>query len=116
MANKSDEREAAGKPVETAAPKAAAKPAKAAESPSGVWCYIGPNLRGLINHNKIFRGTRAEVLKQAERAMEAYPEVQRLIVPGETLARDRARAAVPGNVLYETCQAREKKEKEGRKA
>lgn len=133
MANKNDERKTEIAAAET--PKAEVnaktpegtvealedkgiKPAKitAADlNPSGIWCYIGPNLRGLINHNKIFRGTRAEVLKQAGRVLEAYPEAQRLIVSGENLTRDRERAGTPGNALYETCQALEKKEKEGRK-
>ncbi len=96
--------------------KAEVKPPKTVESTSGVWCYIGPSLRGLIAKNHIFRGSRAEVLKQAERALEAHPEVQRMIVPGETLARDRVRVKEPGNALYETYQALEKKEKEARKA
>ena len=103
--------------AETAAEAVAEEPLKpeAVDNASGIWCYIGPNLRGLINHNKIFRGTRAEVLKQAERVLEAYPEAQRLIVAGENLTRDRERAGTPGNAIYEIYKALEKKEKEGRK-
>lgn len=115
MANKNDERKAADTVAETPVPKAETRADKTADSASGIWCYIGPNLRGLINHNKIFRGTRAEVLKQAERVLEAYPEAQRLIVSGENLTRDRERAGTPGNAIYETYKDLEKKEKEGRK-
>lgn len=116
MANKNDEREAGGKVTQAAATKAETKPTKTAESSSEIWCYIGPSLRGLIEHNKMLRGSRAQVLKQAENALLAMPEAQRLIVAGEELTQSRTRARTPGNALYETYQTVEKKEKEGRKA
>ncbi len=102
-----------GSAGEVPAPKAEQKPAKTAESPSGVWLYIGPNIKGVIHTGKLFRGSRAQVLKKAETALEKVPEIQRLIVAGETLTQDRARVKTPGNALYETYQVLAKKEKEG---
>lgn len=76
-----------------------------AKSPSGIWSYIGPNIKGVIHTGKTFRGTRAQVLTQAGRALEAEPRVQRLIVAGEELARARVMVATPGNATYETFKA-----------
>lgn len=85
------------------------------ESPSGIWTYIGPNVKGAIHTGKTFRGTRAQVLEQIGRALERESAIQRLIVAGEELSRAREMVKVPGNVLYETfMEIAEKQKKEAK--
>ncbi len=88
--------------AETAAPAQEAVPAK--PEPSGIWCYIGPNLAGLMQSGKVFRGTRAKALKEAAAAIEKYPLVKTLIVSGENLADSRTKVKTPGNALYKNYQ------------
>ena len=83
------------------------KPAeKAAETPvhnkSGFYCYIGPNLKGLIQNGDIFRGTKKEALARAAAAVEAQPLVKMLIVSGDVLDSARIKVKKPGNVLYDS--------------
>lgn len=104
--------------AETAAlaPDAASKAAESAPAKpelSGIYCYIGPNLAGLMQSGKIFRGTRADALKEAAAAIEKYPLVKTMIVTGEELAFARMKVKTPGNALYKNYQriaaAREEK-------
>ena len=94
-----------------AAPMAAEAPgvggmesATVKQNPSGIYCYIGPNLAGLMQSGKVFRGTRAEVLKEAAEAIEKYPLVKTMIVSGEELALSRMKVKTPGNALYKNYQ------------
>ena len=75
-----------------------------AKNPSRIYCYIGPNLAGLMQSGKVFRGTRAEVLKEAAEAIEKYPLVKTMIVSGEELALSRMKVKTPGNALYKNYQ------------
>lgn len=74
------------------------------KNPSGIYCYIGPNLAGLMQSGKVFRGTRAEVLKEAAEAIAKYPLVKTMIVSGEDLAMSRLKVKTPGNALYKNYQ------------
>lgn len=67
---------------------------------SGFYCYIGPNLAGLIQHGTIFRGTRTEALDAAAPAIEKQPLVKTLIVSGDELPEARLKVKQPGNALY----------------
>ena len=69
-------------------------------NPSGIYMYIGPNLKGLIQTGTIYRGTRANALKQAAEAIKAYPLVKTLIVSGDALPEARLKVKAPGNALY----------------
>ena len=66
----------------------------------GFYCYIGPNLKKLIQTGTIFRGTREEALAKAAAAIEARPLVKTLIVSGDALPAARIKVKTPGNVLY----------------
>ncbi len=88
MARKATEK--AEKPMEQAQEK----------NESGFYCYIGPNLKGLIQTGSIFRGTRKEALDKAEKAIAANPLVKTLIVSGDALPSARLKVKEPGNVLY----------------
>ena len=66
----------------------------------GFYCYIGPNLTGLIQHGAIFKGTRADALKAAADAIAKQPLVKNLIVSGDALPVARLKVKEPGNALY----------------
>lgn len=80
--------------------KAKPKRAEATAAGAGFFMYIGPTIRGLIQSNTIYIGTRAEALKAAAAAIEHAPLVETLIVPGETLAADRIKLKTPGTAVY----------------
>lgn len=62
--------------------------------------YIGPSLpAGLLKTNKIMIGTREEIMKELAAVLEKYPLVGKLLVPVETLAEKKDRAATAGNIL-----------------
>lgn len=95
-----------------AAPQASAASTEAAQpdgkkqeaNASGIYCYIGPSLRGLIKNGDIFRGSRAKALKAAAAAIEAQPLVKTLIVSGDALPAARLKVKTPGNALYKNYQ------------
>ena len=66
-----------------------------------VWVYIGPTIRSAIQQNSIHSGTREEVLKQLEYAIERYPQIASLLISAEELAEARKLIKQPGNRLYE---------------
>lgn len=71
---------------------------------SGFYCYIGPNLKRLIQTGTIYQGTRAKAEAQAAGAIQAQPLVKTLIVSGDTLPAARVRVRTQGNVLYANYQ------------
>lgn len=77
---------------------------KAGHNESGFYCYIGPNLKGLIQTGTIFRGTKKDALARAAEAIEAQPLVKMLIVSGDVLDSARLKVRKPGNVLYASYQ------------
>ena len=66
---------------------------------AGFYCYIGPNLTGLIQNGAIFRGTREDALKAADDAIKKQPLVKTLIVSGDELAEARLKVKRKGNAL-----------------
>ena len=71
---------------------------------SGICCYIGPSLRGLIKNGDIFRGSRDDALKAAAAAVETDPMVKTLIVSGDALPVARRKVKTPGSALYRNYQ------------
>ena len=71
---------------------------------SGFYCYIGPNLAGLIQSGTIYMGTKQEALAAAARAIEKQPLVKTLIVSGAALPEARLKVKKPGNALYVNYQ------------
>ena len=76
------------------------KKSRAGTCPSGLYIYIGPNIKKHIQTGTIYRGTRANALKQAAEAIKAYPLVKTLIVSGDALPEARLKVKAPGNALY----------------
>lgn len=71
---------------------------------SGFYCYIGPNLKGLIQTGAIYRGTEKDALAKAAEAIAVQPLVKTLIVSGDALPSARLKVKTPGNVLYASYQ------------
>lgn len=72
------------------------------ESSNGAFfMYLGPSIRGKIQTNSLYQGTRAEVERLLAPAIEAHPRIKSLLVSGDTLAVDRIKVRTPGNYLYE---------------
>lgn len=65
------------------------------------FAYIGPSIRGVIQRNTIYTGTRAEVEESLADQIRRFPRIKKLLVGGSTLAADRVKIVTPGNYLYE---------------
>lgn len=63
---------------------------KTATTESRIWVYYGPSIRGLVTNGRIFRGSKADVLKTLEIAINKYPQIERLIVADCELKKARA--------------------------
>lgn len=94
----------AKKATETTGQAVEVKQEKAERNESGFYCYIGPNLKNLIQTGSIYRGTRRQALAKAAEAIKAQPLVKTLIVSGDALPTARIKVKTPGNVLYANYQ------------
>lgn len=68
---------------------------------TGICCYIGPNICGVIQKSTIYPFPKKEALKDpiVAMALEKYPGIKDLIVPGEELATDLVKVKTPGEPL-----------------
>ena len=65
--------------------------------------YVGPQLpRGRLKTNKIFEGTRDQILASPEMAevLKRYPLVANMLVPVSKLAEAKRKIAAGGNALH----------------
>lgn len=67
----------------------------------GFCVYLGPTLTGVIQSGTVYRGSKADVLKEIKYATDRIPLIASLIIPGERLSEDRIKVKTPGNILYE---------------
>ena len=81
-----------------------AKQEKPERNASGFYCYIGPNLKKLIQTGIVYRGTRKEALARAKEAIAAQPLVKTLIVSGDALPEASIKVKKPGNALNAAYQ------------
>ena len=98
---------AADKDTATAAEGAQNEPQAAADAtnaPETVkLIYVGPQLpRGRLKTNKIFEGTREQILASPEMAevLKRYPLVKNMLVPVSKLAEAKQKIAAGGNALH----------------
>ena len=98
---------AADKDTATAAEGAQNEPQAAADAtnaPETVkLIYVGPQLpRGRLKTNKIFEGTREQIIASPEMAevLKRYPLVQNMLVPVSKLAEAKQKIAAGGNALH----------------
>lgn len=96
-------------------PAAQKNDVKAGGPPSGFYIYLGPTIRGLIQANTIYRGDRAHALAEAKEAIEKYPLIKTLIVPGDYLPVARLRIKTPGNALHANYTRLVEQVKDGRR-
>lgn len=61
----------------------------AVKDDDGVFVYIGPTVRGIIQNGSIYRGTRKGVLAKLAFAINKYPKIERLLVRDTELAEAR---------------------------
>lgn len=61
----------------------------------GVYVWLGPNLRGIMQTGMIFRGTKAEIIKGFP--PELLPEAEKLVVEDKDLLRVKAMIEQGGN-------------------
>ena len=83
------------------APQAAQDAPQAEEAEKLV--YVGPQLpRGRLKTNKIFEGTRDQILASPEMAevLKRYPLVKNMLVPVSKLAEAKKKIAAGGNALH----------------
>lgn len=73
---------------------------KAGGPPSGFYIYLGPTIRGLIQANEIYRGNREYALTKAQPAIQKYPLIKTLIIPGDYLPAARQKLKTSGNALH----------------
>ena len=81
---------------------------KAKDKNAGTFCaYIGPSVRGVIQHGSIFEGNKRDVIKSdaVRSAVERYAEIADLIVSGDMLAEARIKVNAPGSLLAQRRRA-----------
>ena len=103
MANKAiaTSKAAGQEPIAAAARKAAGTTVRRSNK---IYCYIGPNIRGYWHTGQVFRGERADILKEYAQLVELHPLVKNLLVPGESLAVARLKVKEPGTAHYANYQ------------
>lgn len=73
--------------------------AKKVAAKDGVYVYIGPSIKGVIQHGSIYRGTRESVLSSLTFATEKHPKIARLIVADCDIVSAKQKITVGGNSL-----------------
>ncbi|MCC8156356.1 MAG: hypothetical protein LIO54_03655 [Oscillospiraceae bacterium] len=87
----------------TEIPKAAAEP----EDTGGFCIYIGPTIKGAMQHGAILPGDRAAALSRPEAAIATakHPEIAALIVPGTEIAAAKRAMTERGTPEYAARRA-----------
>lgn len=73
--------------------------AKKTAQKEGVYVYIGPTIKGVIQQGSIYRGTRSGVLAKLSAVTEKYPKITRLIVADSEIMSAKQKIAAGGNPL-----------------
>ena len=68
-------------------------------SHDGIFVYIGPSVRGIIQNGSIFRGDRSSVLKKNASAIEFCPKIERLIVADAEIMSAKKKLKEGGNSI-----------------
>lgn len=84
-------------PATVKAPEPTKTPAPAAKQPQAAFfVYIGPDIRGLISKNAIYR---KDEMKRLDPALEKHPDIKHLLIPGEQLGAARETIRKPDSYL-----------------
>lgn len=71
----------------------------------GVYIYLGPTIKGVINNAAIFRGTRANILTRLSDVIEKYPKVERLLIADTDVVEARKKISTGINSLSTAYKA-----------
>lgn len=88
--------------VRRAAGRSAKK--KPAQEPIRYCVYLGPSIRGAVQHGAIFKCSRDDACEQLAELIARWPRIRSLIVDGEHLSEARIQLKTPGNGLYEQAR------------
>lgn len=92
------------------APPAEAK-AEPPQEKSGVFAYLGPNIKGVINNGSIFTGTKSAIASVVKKRVEdagqgaKMPKIARLIVADADISTAKALLRKGENALSEAYKA-----------
>ena len=75
------------------------KNTKTTSDVSAVYVYIGPSIKGVIQHGSIYRGTKTDVLQKIYAAVTKYPKISALIVRSTEIAEAKNKIKLGGNSL-----------------
>lgn len=73
---------------------------KAGAKSAGFCMYIGPSIVGAIQQARILYGDKQDALAQISAAVEKYPLIATLVIPGDQVPEARIKVKTPGNLLY----------------
>ena len=73
---------------------------KAGAKSAGFCMYIGPSIVGTIQQARILYGDKQDALAQISAAVEKYPLIATLVIPGDQVSEARIKVKTPGNLLY----------------
>lgn len=75
-------------------------PVTTAQEEEKTYCYIGPNLPdGVLKKNSLIIGTKKAIKEKYKEEIEKYPQLERLMIPVESLADAKAKVVSEGNIL-----------------
>ena len=70
---------------------------KAGAKSAGFCMYIGPSI---VQQARILYGDKQDALAQISAAVEKYPLIATLVIPGDQVSEARIKVKTPGNLLY----------------
>lgn len=65
----------------------------------GVFVYIGPSIKGVIQQGSIYRGSREKVIASLSFAIDKHPKIEHLIVADFEIISAKKKIKVGGNSL-----------------
>ena len=86
---------------------------KAGAKSAGFCMYIGPSIVGTIQQARILYGDKQAALTQISAAVEKYPLIASLVIPGDQVSEARIKVKTPGNLLYVNYHKLADRKKEG---
>lgn len=66
---------------------------------NGIYVYVGPSIRGVIQNGSIYRGSRESVAEFLGPAIEKFPMIKRLVVRDTEIAEAREKINHGNNSL-----------------
>lgn len=81
----------------------AAKPRKDTEKAvaisDGIFMYLGPSIRGVVQSGSIYRGTREQICDALAPAIKKFPEIEKFVFADAEIATARKQIRATGNHL-----------------